>query len=695
MIGNVVWAIMNNKVVKFLKNYREGILALLGAAIIFMIGSYRYQETFQPIVFSDEYGYWATSAFFLGEDWKSVTNGINYYSYGYGILLTFLRLIGKWFDWSGAMLFGAAVLLNVLMLCASYLIALKLCKRYFKDIHAGVRCLLCFAAVVYPSNIIYAHMTWTECALTFFFWVFLLALMWATDKPGIGSHFALAVSAFYLYTIHQRTLSILVSAVIVVLYMELRRKNSWLHTAVFLAVTYGCLLVHSIIKGRLQNEYFLGRPPKDLKGILAYACNLKMLLLLAAVCVLLALLYLCRRGRRKAAFLITVVLGGGALLWIMKGGVFSGGSSQPGNLSVNDFSGQIGSLKRIFTGKGIIRLGISIVGKWFYLASATALVVCWGIRDLLIHVFRMALDAVKCTISAFTARPYVKRKVMADNAPEDLWFLGVFLSFAGTFMISAIYKEGLYKVDDLVNGRYVEFLIGILIIYSFNSLIHSKRWILNALIFYVLYLLAAVLCQYTLNELGRTTFELSHSVIFGRTFWNFEVPVRKVRIMVGYVFKLYLAFLLVIKFKWFPKFRHVRYMVGICIPIVVWTIFGHLVVDRYHVSCNERLGTASQRISFWIEALDQDIPVYFVEGTTRYRWAESIQFMLLDRSVTITDLDSVDYDEEAFFIMGNKYARTDEVCEKCEQVFMAGTITLVVNRQAEAVQNLKKLQNGG
>ena len=81
------------------------------------------------------------------------------------------------------------------------------------------------------------------------------------------------------------------SAVIVVLYMELRRKNSWLHTAVFLAVTYGCLLVHSIIKGRLQNEYFLGRPPKDLKGILAYACNLKMLLLLAAVCVLLALLY--------------------------------------------------------------------------------------------------------------------------------------------------------------------------------------------------------------------------------------------------------------------------------------------------------------------------------------------------------------------------------------------------------------------
>ena len=70
MIGNVVWAIMNNKVVKFLKNYREGILALLGAAIIFMIGSYRYQETFQPIVFSDEYGYWATSAFFLGEDWK-------------------------------------------------------------------------------------------------------------------------------------------------------------------------------------------------------------------------------------------------------------------------------------------------------------------------------------------------------------------------------------------------------------------------------------------------------------------------------------------------------------------------------------------------------------------------------------------------------------------------------------------------
>lgn len=695
MIENVIQALTDNRIVKILKVYREQLLALFGAAVIFVIGIYRYLEAYQPIIFSDEYGYWVSSAFFLGEDWKSVTEGINYYSYGYGIWLTVLRLIGKWFDWGGTVLFQSATVMHVLMLSVSYIIALKLCKRYFSDIHPGVRYLLCFAAIVYPSNLVFSHMTWAECTLTFFFWVFLLVLMKATDKPRIGNHIALALSAFYLYTIHQRTLAVLVTAVILVLYMELRRRNGWRHTVAFFCMTYGCLLVHSVIKGRLQNEYFLGRPPRDLKGILAYAFNMKMLLVLAVFCVLLALLYLCRRGKKKTALLLMAALGGAVLLLILKGGGISGDSSQPGNIAVNDFSGQIGRLKRIFTGKGIIRLGISIVGKWFYLASATALVVCWGIRDLLIHAFRMTIDAMKCAISVFTARPYVKRKVMAEKAPEDLWFFGVFLSFAGTFMISAIYKEGLYKVDDLVNGRYVEFLIGILIIYSFNSLIHSKRWILNALLYYVLYFLAAVLCQYTLNELGRTSFEICHSVMFGRVFWNNEVPVRKVRIMVHYVTRLYAAFLLIIRFKWFPRLRQVLYMAGLCIPIIVWTMLGHTLIDRYIIAGDELLGSTSQRLSFWVEALDEDIPVYFVAGTERYRWAESLQFMLLDRPVTVTDLESVNYDEEALFIIGSKYARTDEIHEKCEVVTTAGTFTLLLNRQAGAVENLRKLQGGG
>lgn len=41
MIENVIQALTDNRIVKILKVYREQLLALFGAAVIFVIGIYR------------------------------------------------------------------------------------------------------------------------------------------------------------------------------------------------------------------------------------------------------------------------------------------------------------------------------------------------------------------------------------------------------------------------------------------------------------------------------------------------------------------------------------------------------------------------------------------------------------------------------------------------------------------------------
>lgn len=180
----------------YLYKYREALFACIPALVIFLLAIYRLSETGQPILFNDEIGYWSNSAFFLGMDWKSVTGRIGYYSYGYSLLLVPVRLLGRWFAWDWATLHHAAVMMNAGFLVSGYVIALKLAKRYLPEMGSVVRIMACFTIFTYSSYIVYAHITWTECTLMFFFWVFLYVMMRLTDRPGVWNHIAYAAVSF-------------------------------------------------------------------------------------------------------------------------------------------------------------------------------------------------------------------------------------------------------------------------------------------------------------------------------------------------------------------------------------------------------------------------------------------------------------------------------------------------------------------
>ena len=66
---------------------------------------------------------------------------------------------------------------------------------------------------------------------------------------------------------------------------------------------------------------------------------------------------------------VTIILVAGILFIIFKGvPQMQGAEITDIRISNNDFAGQWGKIKGIFSLNGIIRLGVSITGKWFYIA---------------------------------------------------------------------------------------------------------------------------------------------------------------------------------------------------------------------------------------------------------------------------------------------------------------------------------------
>lgn len=674
----------------FLIKHRELFLQCVFAILIMRIGTYRYQESTMPILLDDEYGYWSNSAFFTGDNWSSITKNIGYYSYGYSFVLALVRLFSMWRGFRWEELYQAAQIVNVSFLVLGFFIAVQLCKRYMKNLNWIVRDMACFTVMLFSSNLFYAHITFTECTLNVVFWIFLYMMMRVIDKPKVLNHIGYAVTAFYIYTVHQRALAILVTSVLVVLYLRVVRKNTLKHTAAFGIALYGCSLLHSMIKGTLQNVCYRGNAPGGLADSLQYIFTKKSAFFLVAMLLIFVLLYLLEKGKVRVVLGIAAAgLAIAAVYFVTHAGELSAAQSAvPDKIAMNDFAGQWGKVLGIFSKSGMVRLGTSIVGKWFYLAASTGLVICWGMRNLFGNFFLMLADSVKRLIAAVKGSAYAGMKSVSANWNDRIWLTGVFFAWFGTFMICVVYKEGFYKNDDLLNGRYHEFVIGILLLYSVNILIKERKWLITALISLALFIAAAWFCQFAMNELQRTEFELAHCVMFGRVIWNYQVPYGRVKVLAQYVLALAAAFFAVFKLGSYfiksHKIAAVRCVLALLIPACAWVHLANTIVDNYVVVRNEKQEGAMPKVASRIKSLRVDAPIYFAADYLSYRQAEVIQFMLQDKTITMTRIGDMNFDEDAYYIINNRYLTEDpRVAEKCDTALIVGDYALVINKEQE------------
>ncbi len=229
------------------------ILPAVLSVVLFLIAIWGIGNFNQLLLYDDEFGYWTASAYLTGTDWKSVTSGIPYYSYGYGFLiLTPIRLLFS----SPAAMYQAAIVVNGLLLVGSFLLARNVIKQLFEEVHYALVDVVCFLVMLYPSNLVFSHIAWAECTLVFLFWVFAWLSMRVIKKPTILNHVMMAVTVMGLYVVHQRTLAVAIATVMVMAWCFWADKGRRKQVIVFAVVMVVLLVAHRLIKGDLIAEFY-------------------------------------------------------------------------------------------------------------------------------------------------------------------------------------------------------------------------------------------------------------------------------------------------------------------------------------------------------------------------------------------------------------------------------------------------------
>lgn len=235
---------------KYLKKKQYYVIT---AIILLGIAIYQMAHITGPVMLPDEFGYWANAAQLLGYDWSDVVSLQSYYSYGYSFLLfPFLKFID-----SPTIIYKSAVLLNILFV---YLHAVYLWK-IADSLHSNQRrfnVFFCSMAAFYPSVLFNMQMTWTESLISLLFilsiWLFIEYERTGKAEYSIG----IVVCLNYLYFVHMRTLGILVSGIVTLLFMMLRiqRESGKKIIRIFLILA-GSLIAGILLKEWLQSGLYI------------------------------------------------------------------------------------------------------------------------------------------------------------------------------------------------------------------------------------------------------------------------------------------------------------------------------------------------------------------------------------------------------------------------------------------------------
>lgn len=234
------------------KQIGVSILKYTGAIVIFLCVVWNIRELNIIHVLNDEYGYWASAAFFSGKDWSAVTANSNYYSYGYGLLLSIImRLFQR-----PEMMIKGAVVLNGIFLVIAYFLTSYCAKKLFPNIKAPWIWITSLVVTLYSNNIVQSQMSWPENLLYLLFWISITLIITLYEKATVWKSVALALCDVYLYMVHQRSIAVVAACGILIIVMFLLRDIKLKHVLYFIGAFIILLLIHSFIKNLVIDALF-------------------------------------------------------------------------------------------------------------------------------------------------------------------------------------------------------------------------------------------------------------------------------------------------------------------------------------------------------------------------------------------------------------------------------------------------------
>lgn len=216
---------------------------LLVTLLVCYLG-YNISKVYGFVLFPDEFGYWSYAARMAGYDWSNIVSLGSYYSYGYSLILFPIFKLCK----DAVLAYRIAVVVNMLLLIAAFFLLQFLIKILFEEITAEQRSIISLFVVSYPTWLFYAKTTMTEIVIMFMY-VSICILLYQYFLTNRTAVLAMLFMAFvYIYTVHMRTIAILIAGLLVLVLHFLKNMKNRRRILILGAIICGLICVGICVK---------------------------------------------------------------------------------------------------------------------------------------------------------------------------------------------------------------------------------------------------------------------------------------------------------------------------------------------------------------------------------------------------------------------------------------------------------------
>jgi hypothetical protein len=524
-------------------------------------------------IIGDEYGYWAAGAYFAGYDWSEVTSLNPYYAYGYGFILCILmKLIPDM-----VMAYKAAILLNIVFLCASFWLTVKIARLLFPE-YSGKLLILASGCITFYSNTLFqSQTTQVEILLYFLFclltYVFILYMKSRKIRYGI---YACLISS-YMFTVHMRCVSVIGALVMVLLFLLWREKTKKTHVAIFFVLLAALFATSLYLKNEVKNNAYVST-----------ATSIE------------------EESKNENETVETN--------------------------SANDFSGQTGKIKSLFSIEGIKNFLVSVIGKLYYLCVSSFLLILWAVYYLIHSIVQMIRK---------------KTEKKGEGWKEELLFF-LTLTLLFTMGVSALFMIDITRQDTLIYGRYNEYICAPLFLIGLITFLEEGKDLKKH---YVMILVFLCMAGVVGSVLDATQIEqLYDNNVVGIVYWIIKIfgDVGSGNFAWVVAIEVLSVYLLLAFTQYLIKNKKYRYMVVIGFCTFLWIVLAREVFDHNTKRQQIRVKTDYDLL----EEVPDTQPIYMVTSDTDYIYVDYLQFFQGKEKVSVIEMDDVTALEDGAYIFG-------------------------------------------
>lgn len=225
------------------------IVTILFAILIFYINFGIVGKCYNPFVYNDEMGYWTHAAEMAGLDWHGVSKTLAWYSFGYSFMLAPLMKIFS----DTVILYRAAIILNICMEIVSYFLFVYIIRYLFPKIGKLPASFVSAAAILYTSYQMNAGIAFSETALLFVTNLIVFNVVRVIKKPTYLNLGCLGLLSAYIFMVHNRTIGIVASAVILVALGLIFKKINFKKAGIFTLTLFIGMVCNKFIKVALES----------------------------------------------------------------------------------------------------------------------------------------------------------------------------------------------------------------------------------------------------------------------------------------------------------------------------------------------------------------------------------------------------------------------------------------------------------